>query len=112
MLKRLLPFIASFCLAAPLSAADKKIVLIAGTPSHGPGEHEFNAGVLLLRKCLAGVPGAKVEEHRNGWPKQPAALDGADAVVIYCDGGGGLKYFYFNKPGRPSKPSSSGSTPK
>ncbi len=25
-------------------AADKKIVLVAGKPSHGPGEHEFNAG--------------------------------------------------------------------
>ena len=57
MLKRLLPLIACFCLAAPLSAADKKIVLIAGPPSHGPGEHEFNAGVLLLKKCLDGVWG-------------------------------------------------------
>src|SRR5438034_6550892 len=59
MLKRLLPLIACFCLAAPLSAADKKIVLIAGPPSHGPGEHEFNAGVLLLKKCLDGVPDAR-----------------------------------------------------
>jgi len=66
MLKRLLPLIACFCLAAPLSAADKKIVPIAGPPSHGPGELEFNAGVLLLQKCLDGVPGAKVEEYRNG----------------------------------------------
>ena len=31
----------------PLAAA-KKIVLVAGTPSHGPGDHEFNAGCLLL----------------------------------------------------------------
>jgi len=66
MLKRLIPLIACFCLAAPLSAADKKIVLIAGPPSHGPGELEFNAGVLLLKKCLDGVPGVKVEEYRNG----------------------------------------------
>ena len=35
----------------------KKIVLIAGRPSHGPGEHEHNAGVLLLKKCLEQVPG-------------------------------------------------------
>jgi type III secretory pathway component EscT len=26
-------------------AADKKIVLLAGSASHGSGEHEFNAGV-------------------------------------------------------------------
>ena len=49
MLKRLLPLIACFCLAAPLSAADNKIVPIAGPPSHGPGELEFNAGVLLCK---------------------------------------------------------------
>ena len=72
MLKRLLPLIACFCLAAPLSAADKKIVLIAGPPSHGPGELEFNAGVLLLKKCLDGVPGVKVEEYR----KKAAGLGG------------------------------------
>ena len=32
--------------------ADKSIVLIAGTPSHGKGEHEFRAGCLLLADCL------------------------------------------------------------
>ena len=37
--------------------AEKKIVLIAGAPSHGPGEHEHRAGCLLLQKCLAQVPG-------------------------------------------------------
>src|SRR5687768_13525972 len=29
-----------------------KIVLVAGTASHGPGEHEFNAGVTILADCL------------------------------------------------------------
>ena len=33
---------------APARAADTKIVLIAGKPSHGPGAHEFNAGTKLL----------------------------------------------------------------
>jgi hypothetical protein len=27
-------------------AAPKKIVLVAGSPSHGPAEHEFNAGMI------------------------------------------------------------------
>ena len=34
------------------TTATKKIVLVAGTPSHGPGEHEFNAGSIVLKKCL------------------------------------------------------------
>ena len=90
MLKLLLPIAICFCLVAPSSAAEKKIVLIAGTPSHGPGEHEFNAGVLLLKKSLAGVPGLRVETHLNGWPGDDAsALEGADAILIFCDGGGG-----------------------
>jgi hypothetical protein len=88
ILNRLVPIAVCFCLAGPLSATDKKIVLIAGTPSHGPGEHEFNAGVLLLKKCLDKVNGLKAQTHLNGWPKEPKAFEGADAVVIFCDGGG------------------------
>ena len=54
--------------SATLFGADRKVLLIAGTPSHGPGAHEHNAGVLLLQKCLAGTPGLKVEVSLNGWP--------------------------------------------
>ena len=72
---------------AAAQAADKKVLLIAGVPSHGPGAHEHNAGVLLLQKCLSGVKGLKTDVALNGWPKDPAAFDGVDAVVMYCDGG-------------------------
>ncbi|MEO6035872.1 MAG: NPCBM/NEW2 domain-containing protein, partial [Verrucomicrobiota bacterium] len=75
--------------ASPLLAADKKIVLVAGAPSHGPGEHEHNAGVLLLKKCLDDVPGVKAEAQLNGWPKDESVFDGADAIVLYMDGGSG-----------------------
>lgn len=72
----------------PLSqAADKKVLLIAGPPSHGPGAHEHNAGMLLLQKCLKGFPGLKTEISLNGWPKNPSAFDQVDAVIIYSDGG-------------------------
>lgn len=71
------------------TAADKKIVLIAGRPSHPPGMHEFRAGSLLLQKCLVSVPGVAVTVYSNGWPEASSALEGADAVVIYADGGGG-----------------------
>lgn len=70
-------------------AADKKIVLIAGRPSHPPGMHEFRAGCLLLQQCLAGVKGVSVTVYSNGWPNVENAFEGADAVVIYADGGGG-----------------------
>src|SRR5258708_34961404 len=75
--------------AGSLFAADKKILLIAGSVSHGAGEHEFKAGCLLLKQCLDQIPGLKTEVRFNGWPKDDAAFDGADAVFIYCDGGDG-----------------------
>jgi hypothetical protein len=71
------------------SAADKKIVLIAGKPSHPPGMHEFRAGSLLLQQCLANTPGVSITVYSNGWPTVESAFDGADAVVIYADGGAG-----------------------
>jgi type 1 glutamine amidotransferase len=77
--------------ALPSQAAPKKlVVMIAGAPSHGPGEHEHNAGVLLLKKCLdAGAPSVQTKVHLNGeWPSK-AELDKADTILIYADGGGG-----------------------
>jgi type 1 glutamine amidotransferase len=70
-------------------ADDKKIVFIAGKPSHGPGEHEHRAGLLLFQKCLADFPGVQVEVCSNGWPADDAVFTGAAAVVIYSDGGDG-----------------------
>ena len=78
-------------LADSAQAQKKNIVMIAGRPSHGPGDHEHNAGILLLKKCLdTYVPQlADVKAYLNGaWPSQQD-LDGADTVVMYCDGGGG-----------------------
>ena len=71
-------------------APKKKIVLIAGPPSHGYASHEHYAGCLLLAKCLneSGLP-VEAVVYKNGWPKEPNALEGADAIVIFSDGGGG-----------------------
>lgn len=78
---------------ATASAADakKNLVLIAGRPSHGPGEHEHNAGVQLLAKCLAQKSGDRVavKVHLNAeWPSAEE-LASADTILIYSDGGGG-----------------------
>ena len=100
-----------FLAAACVSAADKKIVLVAGNPSHGPGQHEHRAGCLLLKSCLDKMPsltpaiyhsprggelfgkfgkGVALTSvvYSNGWPDNPtAAFHGAAAVVVYSDGG-------------------------
>ena len=95
-----LVFLGTVVLGSSLSirGADKRIVLIAGKPSHPPGMHEFRAGCLLLQKALASVPGITVQVYDGGWPSKVvdgtrvddnAALDNADAVLIYSDGGRG-----------------------
>lgn len=93
--------------AAPASAPDadagrspdtRRIVLIAGRPSHPPGMHEFRAGTMLMQKALSGIAGLQVDVYTGGWPSRDvdgervddhAALDGADAIFIYADGGSG-----------------------
>jgi len=77
------------CSCACASGQDKKIVFVAGTPSHGPGEHEYRAGCLLLQKCLNTVAGVQTIVYSNGWPADPHAFDGADAIVLSMDGGKG-----------------------
>ena len=69
--------------------ADKKIVLIAGRPSHGPAQHEHRAGCLLIKSCLDKVQGVSSIVYSNGWPNDSTALNGADAIIIYADGGTG-----------------------
>jgi hypothetical protein len=87
-LTRLLPFLA-FALALPSIAADKKLLLIAGTPSHAPREHEYRAGCLLLQECLAGTRGLSVTVVSNNWPKDEGVFRGVDGVFMFCTGGGG-----------------------
>ena len=70
-------------------APSKKLVLLAGKPSHGPMEHEFNAGILLLKKCLLKVPGLDVVHYTNGWPDNEKAFQGANGILLFADGGGG-----------------------
>ena len=90
-----LPLILLVCaaLGAPVFAegAKKNVLMIAGRPSHGPGDHEHNAGIQLLAKCLAQGAADRVDVkfHLNAeWPSAEE-LAQADTVVIYSDGGGG-----------------------
>jgi type 1 glutamine amidotransferase len=78
-------------------AADKKLVLVAGSRSHGPGDHEFRAGCLLLQQCLSTVPGLSTVVVSNGWPADVKVFDNADAILVYADGGDGHPFI---KPDR------------
>ncbi|MHB1036691.1 MAG: family 16 glycoside hydrolase [Pirellulales bacterium] len=82
----------TFAAEGPKAAQEtktKKIVLVAGRPSHGPGDHEHNAGMLLFKKCLDKLPGLEVTVCQNGWPTDPQVFDNADAVALFMDGGAG-----------------------
>lgn len=70
--------------------AKKKIVFVAGKPSHKPGEHEHRAGCMLLADKLnkSGLP-IEAVVVTGGWPEDKSVFEGASAVVIYSDGGGG-----------------------
>jgi type 1 glutamine amidotransferase len=71
-------------------AAPAKIVFVAGKPSHAPWEHEHKAGcILLAQKLEEGMPGVKTQVVFDGWPEDESVFEGASAVVVYSDGGGG-----------------------
>lgn len=67
----------------------KKVVFVAGTPSHGPGSHEHNAGCMLLARLLNEHMGDSIHAvfYKNGWPGDLTAFQNADALVMFCDGG-------------------------
>lgn len=66
----------------------RKVVFVAGKRSHGYGAHEHYAGSLLLaRSLLQGRPDFRVDVTHGGWPDEDSVFNGADAVVLYADGG-------------------------
>jgi type 1 glutamine amidotransferase len=82
--------ILSFALAVvvlAVDAANGPIVFIAGPPSHGPGEHEYRAGCLLLQSCLDKLPDVFTTVYTNGWPAVTNPFAGASTIVVYTDGG-------------------------
>jgi type 1 glutamine amidotransferase len=89
-MKKLLAPLLLLGLALPAQAAEKaKVVLVAGRPSHGPGDHEFNAGCTLLAKCLNERDDVEAVVVKGGWPEDESVFDDAKALVFFMDGGGG-----------------------
>ncbi|MEO7413293.1 MAG: ThuA domain-containing protein [Opitutaceae bacterium] len=87
---------------ATAHAAEKKIIFLAGPPSHPSGQHEARAGLMLFQKLLADVPGLKIEVHNfdRAWVEDEKVFDDATAVVLYSDGAGGHPFL---RPGRLAK---------
>jgi len=74
---------------ATQAEAKNRIIFLAGRPSHGYGAHEHFAGCKLLADALNNaLPNVEATVYR-GWPDNPAVLERADTIVVYCDGAGG-----------------------
>jgi type 1 glutamine amidotransferase len=86
------------CLAGTALAADgprvKKIVLLGMDRDHGPGEHEYMAGLALLAESLRHTKGAEPVVLKD-WPADDKVLDDAAAIVCYLGVGGD---FLLKKP--------------
>lgn len=63
-----------------------KIILLAGSTSNKPGQHEYFAGCAMMMDWLRTVPGVWPVLVTDGWPKNEAIFDGAKCVVSYMDG--------------------------
>lgn len=84
----ILAAMSSFSRGESAPPARKKIVFVAGNPSHGHGEHEHRAGCLLLAAQLnQSQLGIDAVVTSKGWPEDHSIFDGAAAIVIYSDGG-------------------------
>jgi len=75
--------------ALAFAAPPAKIVLIAGNQSHGPGEHEYRAGCILLAGFLKQNQAPQPVVVTGGWPEDESVFDNARAIVLYMDGGDG-----------------------
>jgi type 1 glutamine amidotransferase len=71
----------------PADFQGKRILIVAGRQSHGPGDHEFFAGSAILMNLLKQTPGVWPIMARDGWPKNERLFDTADCIVLYMDGG-------------------------
>jgi type 1 glutamine amidotransferase len=98
-------------IALETNSADKsqaKIILLAGSPSNKPGQHEYFAGCALLMDWLRTVPGVWPVLVADGWPKNEAIFDGAKCVVSYMDGGAKMAFLEPARWERMKKLASSG----
>lgn len=79
--------VCSASLTPAQNTAKRKILMMAGNPSHGYGAHEHYAGLKILQESIEASSAAVDVTVIKGWPEDESIVDEADAIVIYCDGG-------------------------
>src|SRR5687767_8399688 len=63
-----------FAMAAAHAEEPRRIVLVGGSKSEGPGRHDYPNAIRVLRQLLdsspdlESVPGLDIESHPDGWP--------------------------------------------
>ena len=77
-------------LTAGFVSAQEKVIFIPGPDSHGFGSHAHIGGMkFLANRMNQHVPQLTVTVLENGWPGDTSVFDGAAAVIVFSDGGGG-----------------------
>lgn len=69
---------------------NKKVLLLSQSPDgHPPMTHEYAAGLRVMEKCLASVPGVAVTHVKadNPWLEGPALIRDADCAVMFLSEG-------------------------
>jgi len=74
-MKAILVFFVAGLMFLATQADAARILLIAGRQSHGPGDHEFRAGMLLIQRSLNSLPGVQALVASNGWPTDASAFE-------------------------------------
>ena len=69
-------------------AENKKIVFLADK-GKDQEKHAHESGNALLAKALEECGLGFETSEFKGWPDDPKAFEGADCVVVYCNGGKG-----------------------
>lgn len=73
-------------IAQPAAAGEKKVLFIAGNPSHGFGNHEHMGGLQLLSETISEAGLNIRTKVIREWPEDTAAFNDVDAVVIFSNG--------------------------
>ena len=92
--RKLLVALASWLLASTaLVAADgkAKVLLIGKDLDHARNTHTYMSDCELLAKCLSQTDGVETVVS-NGWPKDPAVVQGVTAIVLHNRLGGTMLF--------------------
>jgi len=87
-MKILLQLLIIAALAVPAFAQKKKIVFLADRGKNSKTHAHESGNELLANALEKSELGFETSLHK-GWPADPKAFDGADCVVIFCNGGKG-----------------------